>query len=31
MADGKMPERMNPQDIMKWLIAFHRALKARVT
>jgi hypothetical protein len=31
MADGKVPERMNPQDIVKWLIALHRALKTRVT
>jgi hypothetical protein len=31
MADVKVPQRMNPQDIVKWLIALRRALKARVT
>lgn len=31
MADVKAPQRMNPQDIVKWLIALRRALQAKVT
>jgi hypothetical protein len=30
MADAKVPQRLDPQDIVKLLVALHRALKARV-
>ncbi len=30
MADVKVPQPMNSQDIVKWLVALRRALKARV-
>jgi hypothetical protein len=30
MADVKVPQPMNPQDIVKLLVALRRALKARV-
>jgi hypothetical protein len=30
MADVKVPQRLNPQDIVKLLMALRRALKARV-
>ena len=30
MADVEVPRRMSPQDIVKWLVALRRALKARV-
>lgn len=31
MADVKVPQRLDPQDIVKLLVALRRALKARVT
>jgi hypothetical protein len=30
MADVKVPQRLDPQDIVKLLVALRRALKARV-
>ena len=30
MADEKVPQRLDPQDIVKLLMALRRALKARV-
>jgi hypothetical protein len=30
MADKKVPQRLDPQDIVKLLVALRRALKARV-
>jgi hypothetical protein len=27
MADVEVPQRMSPQDIVKWLVALRRALK----
>ncbi|VVN67129.1 hypothetical protein PS704_00166 [Pseudomonas fluorescens] len=30
MADLKVPQRLDPQDIVKLLVALRRALKARV-
>ena len=29
MADVKVPQPMDPQDLLKWLVALRRALKAR--
>ncbi|MCP1515777.1 hypothetical protein J2Y74_000087 [Pseudomonas migulae] len=31
MADVKVPQRLDPQDIVKLLVALRRALKARAT
>ena len=31
MADIKVPQRLDPQDILKWLTALRRALKTRAT
>ncbi|VVP99384.1 hypothetical protein PS918_04020 [Pseudomonas fluorescens] len=31
MADAKVPQPMNPQDIVKWLVALRRAMKDRVS
>lgn len=31
MADAKVPQRLDPQDIVKLLVALRRALKAGVT
>ena len=30
MADVKVPQRLDPQDILKWLMALRRALKTSV-
>ncbi|MDF9776191.1 hypothetical protein OKW11_003148 [Pseudomonas baetica] len=30
MADAQTPQRLDPQDILKLLMALHRALKTRV-
>ena len=30
MADVKLPQRLDPQDIVKLLVALRKALKARV-
>ncbi len=30
MADAKVPQRLDPQEIVKLLVALHRALKAGV-
>ena len=29
MANVKVPQRLDPQDILKWLVALRRALKGR--
>lgn len=29
MADVKAPQRLDPQDIVKWLMALRRAVKAQ--
>jgi hypothetical protein len=30
MTDVKVPQRLEPQDVLKWLVALRRALKTRV-
>jgi hypothetical protein len=30
MTDVKVPQRLEPQDMVKWLLALRRALKTRV-
>ena len=30
MADVPVPQRLDPQDIVKWLVALRKALKARM-
>ena len=29
MADAKTPQRMDPQEVVKWLVALRRALESR--
>jgi hypothetical protein len=30
MTDVKVPQRLEPQDVLKWLVALRRALQAKV-
>jgi len=30
MTDSKVPQPLEPQDMLKWLVALRRALEARV-
>jgi hypothetical protein len=30
MTDAKVPQRLEPQDVLKWLMALRRALEAKV-